>query len=102
MTTIRDLASEFDMQPFELRAFADDLLTAIESDADEISADTEAIIREALASAPAQEPTTAQVDDREDAVLQEVYEIVESAGYVETSASVAMYGEDEYDQDEDN
>lgn len=53
MTTINALAAEFDMQTYELRAFADDLLDATPFDTDEIPADTEAFIREAIAANPA-------------------------------------------------
>lgn len=55
MTTIRDLANEFDAQPYELVAFADDLLDGL-AETDEIPADAEATIREAWAASDAIAP----------------------------------------------
>lgn len=51
MTTIADLAREFNAQPFEIAAFAD--LGAVADDF-EVDADTEAMIREALAGTDAE------------------------------------------------
>lgn len=55
MATVRQLAEEFGFQPFELRAFADDMLDAVENDTDEVPEATEATIREAIAQSPAVE-----------------------------------------------
>jgi len=79
MTTIESLAQEFSTQPYELRAFADDLLDGL-GDTDEIPADAETTLREALAMVPA-EMSTEQQNRAEDAVLDEVAEVVDGAGY---------------------
>lgn len=51
--TINELAREFAMQPYELRAWADDLLDGMADDTAEIPAETEAIIRAAMKSTDA-------------------------------------------------
>lgn len=48
MPTIAELAREYDMQPYELRAFADDMLDSVADDVTEIPAETERTLRDAL------------------------------------------------------
>lgn len=52
MSTIKLLAEEFGAQPYELRAFAGDVIPDGLSDLDELPEDAEATIREAWAAAP--------------------------------------------------
>jgi polyhydroxyalkanoate synthesis regulator phasin len=53
MSTIQDLAREFGMQEYELRAFADDLLDRYETPTEEIDPEIEQTIREAMAQSRA-------------------------------------------------
>lgn len=54
MTTIREMAAEFNMQPYELIAFAGDAFAGL-AETEEIPADSEAFVREALARSPISE-----------------------------------------------
>jgi hypothetical protein len=76
MTTIADLAHEFNAQPHEIAAFGD--LGNMPQDA-ELDADTEAAIREAWDSVSA-EMTTAEQNAAEDRVLEDVAEIIDGPG----------------------
>lgn len=53
MSTIQDLAREFGMQEYELRAFSDDLLDRYETSTEEIDPEIEQTIREAMAQSRA-------------------------------------------------
>lgn len=77
MATITSLAAEFNAQPYEVAAFAD--LGNMAEDA-ELDADTEAMIREAWAQT-GDYVTTAEMNRREERVLDEVAEILDRAGY---------------------
>lgn len=78
MTTIRDLAREFNAQPYEIAAFAD--LNRGYDETAELDTDTETMIREAWAAAP-DYASTAEQNRRETAVLDELAHIVDRAGY---------------------
>lgn len=52
MSTIRQLANEFEAQPHEVRAFAGDVIPEGLSDVDDLPEDAETTIREAWAAAP--------------------------------------------------
>ena len=80
MSTIRDLAREFNAQPHEVKAFAG-LDTWV--DGDELPADIEAVIREAWATAPEGPPDVATDNRNADAVLVELADVVDRAGYDE-------------------
>jgi len=66
MATIASLAREFGMQEYELRAFADDLLDGLAS-ADEVPAETEQMIREAIAQSESLPEVQARLDFELDA-----------------------------------
>ena len=77
MATINSLAAEFNAQPHEVAAFGD--LGDLAHDA-ELNADTETMIREAWAAAPEPDFIDAVTENRrEDAVLDEVAEVVDRA-----------------------
>ena len=66
MATIASLARELGMQEYELRAFADDLLDGLAS-ADEVPAETEQMIREAIAQSESLPEVQARLDFELDA-----------------------------------
>lgn len=80
MTTLADLAHEFNAQPYEVAAFGD--LGAVPDDF-ELDGDTESAIREAWAStAPLPgELSVVEQDRAEDHLFDEVADIVDRAGY---------------------
>jgi hypothetical protein len=80
MTTIADLAREFNAQPYEVAAFAD---LGDVRDSFELDADTEAAIREAWASVTPLpgEISVSEQNRAEDHLLDDVAEIVDRAGY---------------------
>lgn len=79
MATIAGLAAELHAQPHEVAAFAD--LGSYPQDA-ELSAETEAMIREAWAMDPSVgELSTEEQNRAEDHVMDEVAHIVDRAGY---------------------
>lgn len=49
--TIAELAAEYNLTPYGLRAYADDLLDGLKGDDAEIPAETERTLRDALAQA---------------------------------------------------
>jgi polyhydroxyalkanoate synthesis regulator phasin len=53
MSTIQDLAREWGMQEYELRAFSGDLLDRYETPTEEIDPEIEQTIREAMAQSRA-------------------------------------------------
>lgn len=78
MTSINALAAELGAQPHEVAAFAD--LDADASWTDDLDPDTEAMIRQAWAAAPDGVDVAAE-SRNEEAVLDDVREIVDRAGY---------------------
>jgi hypothetical protein len=85
MTTITDLAREFNTTPYELRAFADDMLDGL-ADTDEIPADTEAVLREAHAEVE-ENPGDAVSREyaQEEHAHQTLLEIEQESGWLESS-----------------
>lgn len=78
-STLATLAAEFNAQPHEVAAFADLGQTAQDEPLD---GDTEAMIREAWAAAPAPGGIDATAENRNtDAALDALADVVDSAGY---------------------
>lgn len=76
ITTIAELAREFGMTVPELLSYANLL-----DGTTEISQGDEDIIREGISHEPAMEPSVIEQNAAEDAVLADLYEITEHAGY---------------------
>jgi hypothetical protein len=84
MTTIAEIAREFRMQPYELRAFADDLLNDL-TDNDEVPATTETILREALNTEDRDDlRATARENDQMDHAADTLAQIEIESGWLDS------------------
>lgn len=81
MTTLAQLADDLGTTTHVLMEFAPDDITRDMTGDTEIPDDVAEMIREAWASSPEGPPDVEQENRNEDAVIDELYQIVEHAGY---------------------
>ena len=83
MTTLKELAESLSTTTYALMEFAPSDITRDMTGDQEIDPDVEAMIRDAWNGSPEGPPDVVQENRNEDAVLQELYEVAEHAGYDE-------------------